>query len=82
MPKEVVAGKEYEVREESYDVIREDWAEYLMASGVRVRVKPQVVKLFRILDDNGQPAFTPQGDPFVIVRHQVVLVSSEARGTH
>ena len=56
MPKQIIGGKEYEVREESFEIIREDWAEYVMASGVRVRVKPQVQKLFRILDEKANPA--------------------------
>jgi len=82
VPKQVISGEEYEVREESFETIREDWAEYIMASGVRVRVKTQVGKLFRILDEKGNPAVNAQGDPFVVVRHQLVIVSSEGRGTH
>lgn len=82
MPKQLINGKEYNVREESFEIIRQDWAEFRLESGVRLRVKPEVVKIFRILDEKGQPAFTEQGDPFVMVRGQMVLAASEKPGTH
>ena len=45
MPKQMIEGKEYEVREEFFETIKEDWSEFVLDNGVRVRVKPEVIKV-------------------------------------
>ena len=76
MPKITINNQEVETQEESFQTIREDWSEYELASGVRVRIKPVVHKIARVLDKNGKPAFQKDGDPYVLVRHQVQIVTS------
>ena len=70
-----VGGVEMGVQEEAFSTIREDWNEYELASGVRVRLKLVVHKIARVLGSDGKPSFT-DGDPHVAVRHQVQIVTS------
>ena len=75
------------LRNESFRTIREDWNEYEMASGVTVRVKTVVQKIGRVLDSDGKPQFDAEGDPHVVVRSQIQVVSSggpaeDAEGVH
>ena len=82
MPKQEIDGKEHEVREESFEIIRQDWSEFRLEGGVRLRVKPEVMKVFRALDDNGKPAYNAQGDPLLLVRAQISVTATEKPGTH
>jgi len=73
-----VGGQTKNVREETFDAEKEVWNEYRVGNGDLVRIKVVVHKIFRALDGRGQPAFTPTGDPEVVVQHQIqVTVSSE-----
>src|ERR1700730_2559166 len=68
--------------EEEFSTVREDWNEYETASGVKIRVKPLVAKIFRIVDSSGRPAFAPDGDPQVLVRQSVQIVASGGPSQH
>ena len=73
-----VGGRTRSAREESFEADKEHWNEYTLTNGDRVRVKVVVHKIFRALDAQGMLAFTAEGDPDVIVRHQIqVSVSSD-----
>ncbi len=66
------------VREQDFETVREEWNEYRLLDGGKVRVKVSVNKLQRVLDEAGQPAFTPDGDPQVIVQHAVLVSASDS----
>lgn len=51
--------------------------EYKLLDGGRVRLKTSVLRMFRVLDANGNPAYTPEGDPFILVRHNTQVVTTE-----
>jgi hypothetical protein len=61
--------QEVDAIELDFSIKREEWNEYELADGGRVRIKTSVAKIFRVLDSNGKPAFLPDGDPAVVVRH-------------
>ena len=71
-----VEGRTRNVREESFDADKECWNVYNLANGDTVRIKVVVHKIFRALDADGNPAFTADGDPEVVVRHQVQVSAS------
>ena len=72
-----IGGKSLKVQDESFTMIQEDWNEYeLEKSGIRVRAKLVVQKISQILNEEGSPAFSPDGDPQIAVKHQVVLTVS------
>ncbi len=75
-----IGGNQRNVREASFDTVKEDWNEYQLESGSRVRVKVIVHKIFLMLDAEGKPAFTDEGDPEVAVRHPIQVVASGGPG--
>ena len=70
------------VEEEQFETIREEWNQYETASGVIVRVKLVVHKISRVLDGDGHPAFSEDGDPRIAVKHQVQIVASGGPGAN
>lgn len=69
-------GQVVDAVEVSYSIVKEEWNEYEMADGGRVRVKASVQKMLRVLDANGKGAVTEEGDPQVLVRSNIEVVSS------
>jgi len=69
-------GQEHNAREESFQVIREEWNEYAVSEGTRVKVKVSVQKIFTFLDDSGNPVLDADGDPTNFIRYVVQVVSS------
>ena len=69
-------GQQVDAVELEFKTVREEWNDYELADGGRVRVKTSVMKVFRILDAEGKPGFTPDGDPWVIVRHKSDISAS------
>ena len=68
-----VRGTELTIRDESYETVREEWNEYQLTDGTRVRIKDVVSKIGRVLDDAGEPAVTTQDRPHIVVRHRVLI---------
>ncbi len=68
-------GKEQEVIELDYEIKREDWNEYILLDGGSVRVRLLVSKIYRVLDDNGQPAWNEDGSPYFAITSGNVVVS-------
>ena len=75
-----VGGQSRNVREESFEAETELWNAYKLANGDRVRVKLVVHKIFRGLDAQGNPEFTADGDPYIVVRHQIQISASSDIG--
>jgi len=67
---------DYDVMEMEFSIRREDWNDYEFADGGRVRLRTTVLKIFRVLDEHGEPARTADGDPWYIVRHKTDVVPS------
>jgi len=63
-----LGDREVDAREEQFEIKREDWNDYELADGGRIRVKTVVTKIFRVLDETGKPAVNADGEPFVVVR--------------
>jgi len=80
MPKKVtvnVNGQDMEAVEVAFSIRREEWNEYELADGGTVRFKANVHRMLRVLDADGKPARTPDGDPLLIVQSQNAVVTSE-----
>jgi hypothetical protein len=63
--------------EVDFKPVSEQWDEYELADGGRVRVKTVVQRIYRIVDSEGKATRTPDGDPAVVVRHGTLIVSSD-----
>ena len=70
-------GEDHDAYEMDFDILSEQWNEYQLQDGSRVRVKVSALKIYRILDTEGRPAYTSDGDPLVWVRYNTNIVSSE-----
>ncbi len=70
-------GQEVSAQEVKFDTIEEPWCIYRLEDGTQVRLKTTVLKMFRVLDDDGNPAYTPEGDPFIIVRSSRQVTASK-----
>jgi hypothetical protein len=55
---------------------KEDWNVYRLSDGsvVKLRVIPALI--YRVLDNSGQPAFTPEGDPFILSRNTIQVFTA------
>jgi len=65
------------VSEEEFKVVREEWNEYELLDGGRIRTKNSVQKIYRVLDADGKPALTPEGDPQVVISSTNQVTASE-----
>jgi hypothetical protein len=69
-------GSQVKAREISFRVMEEHWNEYALEDGTTVRIRTVAVKMFQVLDANGEPAMTPDGDHNIVVHHQTTVVTS------
>lgn len=72
-----VSGKEIEAAEVPFRVVREDWNEYALDGGIRVRVKASVAKIGRQIDAVGNFAVNDYGEPAVLVRYVLEVVTGK-----
>lgn len=80
MPKIVkirLGDQEFDAIEMVFEIAKEEWNDYRLYDGGTVRVKTSVQKIFRIVDAEGKPQVTAEGDPFIFVRHNTQVVASE-----
>ena len=70
-----VDGKEIAAKEEPFSVVKEPWSEYVLESGVRVRVKASVAKIGRQIDEQGNYTENQYGDPAVLLRYALEVVT-------
>ena len=70
-------GKNVDVLEMDFEVQTEQWNVYKLLDGGVVRMKTTPLRIMRILDETGNPAFTANGEPHLIVNHTTNIVSVE-----
>ena len=72
----LVDGKEVTATEEPFTTVKDEPNEYVLDSGVRVRVKLLVAKIGRQVDEDGEYKANQYGDPAVLVRYALEIVTS------
>lgn len=72
-----IDGVEYEGNEVDFEIVKEDWNEYRLSNGVKMRLKTSAQKMIQVVDEKGNPVLTKDGDPHVLVRHSIQVVSSK-----
>lgn len=70
-------GEEREAVELDFEIQNEQWDEYKLLDGGRVRMKTSALRMFRVLDVQGNHAYTPEGDPFILAHHNTLIVATE-----
>ncbi len=61
------------VTEVDFDVVKEDWAEYLLSDGTKLRVKNVLMRAFMQVDEAGNIIYNENGEPNVIIVGNQVL---------
>ena len=69
-------GKQVKAQEVEFKLLREDWSQYQLPDGTIVKLRTTVLKIMQVLNDDGKPASTPEGDPFLIVNHKTDVITS------
>ena len=69
-------GSEAKAQEVGFKLQHEDWSIYTLPDGTVVKLKTTVLKILQILDNDGRPARTVEGDPFLIVNHRTDVITS------
>jgi hypothetical protein len=70
-------GRDVNAIEVDFEIKREEWNEYELADGGRLRVKTVVHKILRVVDENGRQVYDANGDPVMIARNNVIISASE-----
>ena len=70
-------GTEKKMVEVKWEALEEPWSEYKLEDGTFVRMKNVVLKVFRILDEEGNPGVTLDGEPAVLVRSTRVITAKD-----
>lgn len=65
-----VEGEERDALELDFDAVEEGWNIYEAERGITAKVKLVVMRLFAVLDENGEIEYTDSGEPFVVARYQ------------
>lgn len=66
------------IEELDFDIVKEDWSEYQLSDGTYMKMKTVVLKVFWVLDDQGNRTYTPDGDPNLLVRNSNQVIASES----
>lgn len=67
-------------RDEDFDAVVEPWITVTTKSGLRLRIRNSVVRIRRVIDEEGKQLFSPDGSiPQVLVdgQLQVVVLTDE-----
>lgn len=69
-------GTQRKAQELEFKLLHEDWSQYQLPDGTTVKLKTTVLKILQVLDEQGKPARTPEGDLFLIVNHRTDVIAS------
>ena len=68
-----VSGKDVFVIEERFSTVTEDWNEYRTTSGVQIRVKLSLNRVYLVVDKDGKPLFNGEHPSVVINSSNIVI---------
>lgn len=70
-------GSEMHVRDEDFDPVEEKWSVYRLQDGGTVRLRATAMTISRVLDAQGKPTYQADGQPAILVQHQIQIVASD-----
>lgn len=70
-------GEERDALELDFEIGNEQWNEYKLLDGGRIRLKTTALKIFRVLDNDGKPAYASDGEPLMFIRHNTQVVATD-----
>ena len=70
-------GQEVDAIEVDFEIAREEWNEYKLLDGGKVRVKTTVNRIMRVVDEKGNGRNNADGTPMFVVSHKSDVVSRD-----
>ncbi len=69
-------GGTHDAIELPFEIVKEDWCEYALADGDRVRVRNTLIRILGLIDQDGQPIRGQFGErPVVVVQGQPIVTA-------
>ena len=72
-----VGDEDLNAIEVQFEIAHEEWNEYKLLDGGKIRLKTSPLKVYRVVDDDGNTVRTADGDPRMMVRHNTQVVASD-----
>ena len=69
-----MGDREVKAIERDFEVSKEEWNVYKLLDGGTVRIKTSAMKIFQVVDEDGSPQYTSEGDLLMVVRHKSDIV--------
>lgn len=73
-----IGDKQFDGRDEPFETVREEWNEYKLADGRRVRAKLVIQRITQALDENGNVLCNEEGDPIIVAKHAIHILSAKS----
>lgn len=64
---EMPDGTKYFGVEVDFEIVREDWSEYKLSDGGKLRIKNNLTTVYRLEDEAGNPVYGPDDEPLYYV---------------
>jgi hypothetical protein len=73
-------GRTLPVVEVDFEVVREEWNEYTLSDGTKLRVKNVVTRIIVQVDENGEVVYNENGEPNVVIngKNNLVAIAAES----
>ena len=62
--------------EQEFGINREEWNTYKLMDGGTVRLKTTLLKLFHVVDKDGNLQYDPDGNPVLVASHRADVVAT------
>ena len=80
MPSSIISitvdGKPTKGIERDFTIREENWSAYDLLDGGLIRLKTTALKIFQVVDDEGNPLNAPDGTPMFVVQHKSDVVAT------
>ncbi|MCY3886666.1 MAG: hypothetical protein OXG19_03045 [Chloroflexi bacterium] len=71
-----IDGQNKPAVELTFEIIKEDWCEYELADGGRIRLRSTATKIYGLIDGEDKPLRDAMGDRIVSITHATQVVAS------
>ena len=72
-------GQNTTTEDVDYDVVKEEWCEYILEDGTKVRVRLVVTRMQKVLDHDGNPLLFENGEPQLNDEGSITVITSESK---
>jgi hypothetical protein len=66
--------------EVEFETTREEWNIYTVSDGTRLHIKTNLVRAYRLVDEQGNQLYDPDGEPQFFITTGLLVVAKEKAG--